>query len=184
MTEADPLKEDKPVVSSLPGEVPTDAIPEQLPTETEPTPPETPETQAPTLEDIMKVLLKHQDEVDKQLESLRYNQDADKGMLLQHDGILRKLNDMLDKQLAQQTAQISTTANPTPGMSIGGFSLSDIMGIVKQVGLGGGEADPMAAIYKQIGQKVFDGTVDSTVKRITRSLGTETAGHVVVDGHS
>jgi hypothetical protein len=181
----DPLKDAVPVASSLPGEVPDELVGPQLPTpttETEPVPEPAqapPEPQGPTLEDVLKAILKHQEETDKKLESIRFNSEADHGTLLQHDNILRKVDNTLDKLLpAVQAAQ-----GQSPNTAGGGISLKDIIDVAKSVGLGGG-TDPMTALYQEIGQKVMSGTIDSTVKRITKTLGGETASHVVVDsGH-
>jgi len=183
MNEEDPLKDAEPVVSSLPGEAP-----EHPPTETEPIPESAqapPEPQGPTLQEVLTAILKHQEEMDKRLESMQFNYEADHGTLLKHDEILHKVDNALDKMLAgmQQAQGAGVNATAPQGPSIGGFSLQDLLGVAKQVGLSGAE-DPMSKLYMEIGQKVMSGTIDSTVRKITKTLGSETAGHVVVDsGH-
>lgn len=184
MTEADPLKDAEPVVSSLPGEAP-----EHPPTETEPIPESAqapPEPQGPTLQEVLTAILKHQEEMDKRLESMQFNYEADHGTLLKHDEILRKVDNALDKMLAgmQQAQGAGVNSTAPQGPSLGGFTIQDLLGVAKQMGLSGTGGDPMDAIYQSIGRKVFDGTVDSTVRKITKQLGGETASHVVVDsGH-
>jgi|GEM_PF-1852278 len=151
-------------------------------------PPEALEPQGPTLQEVLTAILKHQEEMDKRLESMQFNYEADHGTLLKHDEILRKVDNALDKMLAgmQQAQGAGVNAaggSASQGPSIGGFSLQDLLGVAKQVGLSGTE-DPMSKLYMEIGQKVMSGTIDSTVRKITKTLGSETAGHVVVDsGH-
>jgi hypothetical protein len=123
----------------------------------------------------------------KKIDSLKFNIDADHGTLLKHDDILHKVDNALDKMLAgvQASQQMPSTANPQGGFSLGGISIQDILAMAKEVGFGGGGVDPMTATYTEIGKRIFSGTIDSTVKKLTGSFGKETAGHVVIDtGHS
>ena len=165
--------------ASLPGEIPpTSVTPSEPVTSITQVPPE---PQGPTLEDVLKVILKHQEETDKKLDSLKFNIDADHGKLLQHDSILQKVDGTLDKLLAGVQGAGVAQPGQQGGFKVGGIDLHEINELVKTFGIGGGETDPMNTLYNEIGKKVLTGSVDSAVKRIVKTLGGETASHVVVD---
>ena len=172
------MKDEKPVASSLPGEVPPVKVESKVPTDKESTPPEAPEPQGqgPTLPQVLE-------EIYKRIESLKFNIDADHGTLLKHDDILHKVDNALDKLLTgmQSPSQMPNTAQG--GFSLGGITMKDLLDTARAIGLTGGPADPMAALHQAIGEKVVGKTLDSVVNRIVKNIGTETASHVVVDNH-
>ena len=158
MTEKDPLEGEKPVASSLPGEVPQERAPE-IPLETQ-------GPQEPTPEDAFKKW------ADAVIQQLKMHDEA----IEKQNAAIQKIMIFLESVKPQVAGEQAQAMSQGPSGFLQGIDINKLLDLAKDA-LGGG-GDPMESLYRDMGKRLVDGALDTSVKKVIREVGGEAAIHV------